>query len=288
MNKQGLIKIKPYLLVLPALALAFLFCYRPFFLTVINSLSNVSLGGKRTAFVGFDNYGRLFSNASFQDSLSNTLRFTLFFVPTNIAVCLGAALLCNRKGKLASLNQVFMFLPMAVAMSSSMMMFKMMFNPSIGIMNHLLNSDIQWFSDPKAAMFLLVMAGVWLDIGFDFLLLSSALRNVPKELLEVSNLEGANPWQTFTALQLPLIGPTLLFILVNNVKDAMLISAPVLILTEGGPFRSTQTLVYQMYLEGFKSGNYALGSTIATVVFALTFIIMLLLLSLERKRVYYQ
>jgi len=235
-----------------------------------------------------DTYGRLFSSASFQDSLSNTLRFTLYFVPTNLIICLGAAMLANRKGKLASLNQIFMFLPMAVSMSSSMMLFKMMFNPSIGIMNTLIGADIQWFNDPKAAMVLLVIAGVFLDIGFDFLLLISALRNVPTSLIEVARIEGANPWQLFTTLQLPLIAPTLLFVVVTSIKDAMLISAPVLLLTEGGPFRSTQTLVYQMYLEGFKSGNYALGSAIATVVFLLTFVVMLLLLRFEQKRVYYQ
>lgn len=288
MDKRKLAKARPYILLLPAITLAFLFAYRPFFRTIINSMYNLSIVGKRTSFVGFDNYRRLFASASFHDSLSNTLRFTLYFVPTNLIICLGAALLAHRKGKLASLNQIFMFLPMAVAMSSSMMLFKMMFNPSIGIMNTILHANIQWFNDPKAAMILLVIAGVWLDIGFDFLLLISALRNVPASLIEVARLEGANSWQLFVSLQLPFITPTLLFVLVTSIKDAMLISAPVLLLTEGGPFRSTQTLVYQMYLEGFKSGNYALGSAIATVVFLFTFLVMLALLRFEQRRVYYQ
>lgn len=288
MDKKTIDKIKPYILLAPAFMLAFLFAYRPLLRTMTASLYNLSIIGKRISFVGLDNYTRLFASASFQDSLSNTLRFTLYFVPTNLIICLGAAMLANRKGKLASLNQIFMFLPMAVAMSSSMMLFKMIFNPSIGIINALLGSDIQWFNDPKAAMLLLVIAGVWLDIGLDFLLLVSALCNVPTALIEVARLEGANPWQLFTSLQLPLIAPTLLFVLVTSIKDAMLISAPVLLLTEGGPFRSTQTLVYQMYLEGFKSGNYALGSAIATVVFLLTFAVMLLLLRFEQRRVYYQ
>ncbi len=288
MNKNSITKAKPYLLLLPALMLAFLFAYRPLFRTIVNSLHTISIMGKRLSFVGLDTYSRLFASASFQDSLSNTLRFTLYFVPANIIICLGAAMLANRKGRLASLNQIFLFLPMAVALSSSMMLFKMMFNPSIGIMNSLLGANIQWFNDPKAAMLLLVIAGLWLDIGFNVLLLLAALRNVPTNLVEVARLEGANPWQLFVTLQLPLIAPTLLFVLVTSIKDAMLISAPVLLLTEGGPFRSTQTLVYQMYLEGFKSGNYALGSAIATVVFALTFVVMLLLLRLEQRRVYYQ
>ncbi|MDD3057852.1 MAG: sugar ABC transporter permease [Sphaerochaeta sp.] len=281
-------KAKPYLLVLPALLLAVVFAYRPFVITILNSFHTVNLGGIRMQFVGVENYHRLFGSESFQASLSNTLRFTFFFVPTNIIICLAAALLSNREGKLATLNQIFFFLPMAVGLSSAMMIFKMMFNPSIGIINQLFTTDIQWFNDPKAAMALLVIAGVYLDIGFNFLLLSAALRNVPKELVEVANLEGAGKMSIFRYLQLPLIAPTLVFVLMTNIKDAMLISSPVLILTEGGPFRSTQTLVYQMYLEGFKSGNYAMGSAIATVVFLLTFTILLSLLHLERRRVYYQ
>ena len=274
-------RIKPYLLIAPALFLAVLFSYRPFFLTLVNSFHTISLAGKRINFIGF-------ANPSFQASLSNTLRFTLFFVPTNIVICLSAALLSNRPGKLATLNQIFFFLPMAVGLSSTMMIVKMMFNPSIGIINQLLGLDIQWFNNRHAAMGLLVFAGVGLDIGLNFLLLISALRNVPSDLVEVATIEGASWSQTFRYLQAPMISSTLLFVVVTNIKDAMLISAPVMILTEGGPYRSTQTLVYQMYLEGFRSGNYAMGSTIATIVFALTFAILLLLLHLERRRVYYQ
>ncbi|MFA6732334.1 MAG: sugar ABC transporter permease, partial [Sphaerochaeta sp.] len=190
-------KTKPYLLVLPALLLAVVFAYRPFVITILNSFHTVNLGGIRMQFVGVENYHRLFGSESFQASLSNTLRFTLFFVPTNIIICLSAALLSNREGKLATLNQIFFFLPMAVGLSSAMMIFKMMFNPSIGIINQLFTTDIQWFNDPKAAMALLVIAGVYLDIGFNFLLLSAALRNVPKELVEVATLEGAGAMGLF-------------------------------------------------------------------------------------------
>ena len=288
MNRNRIHTLKPYLLILPALFLAGLFAYRPFILTLVNSLYTVSINGQRIAFVGLDNFKRLFVNESFQTSLSNTLRFTLYFVPVNVFICLSAALLSHREGKLASLNQIFFFLPMAVGLSSAMMILKMIFNPSIGIVNQLLGIRVQWFSNPKAAMALLVIAGVYLDIGIKFLLLHAALRNIPSNLVEVATLEGASAFQLFRFLQLPLIAPTLVFVLATNIKDAMLISSPVLILTEGGPFRSTQTLVYQMYLEGFRSGNYSVGSAIATVVFLLTFLLLLVLLQLERRRVYYQ
>lgn len=279
---------KPYIMIFPALLLVMLFSYIPFILTFLNSVHSVSLGGERLGFVGLSNYRRLFGNQSFHVSLSNTIRFTLFFVPTNVTITLLAAVLSNRKGWLANLNQIFFFLPMAVGMSSILMIIKMMFNPSIGIINRLIGVNIQWFNDPDAAMALLVIAGVFLGFGFDFLLFSAALRNVPNDLKEVALINGANGFQIFRHLELPLIAPTLVFIIVTNFKNAMLISAPVLILTEGGPFRSTQTLVYQMYLDGFKSGNYALGSAIAIVVFLLTFAALLILLHLERRRIYYQ
>ncbi|MFA5699463.1 MAG: sugar ABC transporter permease, partial [Sphaerochaeta sp.] len=91
-----------------------LFSYVPFIITLINSLHAVSLSGKRLGFVGLANFRRLFDSQSFHASLTNTIRFTLFFVPTNIIVTLFAAVLSNRKGWLANLNQIFFFLPMAV------------------------------------------------------------------------------------------------------------------------------------------------------------------------------
>ena len=92
----------------------------------------------------------------------------------------------------------------------------------------------------------------------------------------------------FLRIQLPLISPTLLFIVTTRIRDGMLLSGPVLVMTEGGPFRSTQTLIYQMYIEGFKSGNYSAGSAISVVVFVLTFTMILLAFRIERKGVFYQ
>jgi sn-glycerol 3-phosphate transport system permease protein len=238
-------------------------------------------------FVGLDNFRELSASGNFRDSLRNTFRFTAMFVPANILACLGAALLCYRKRRGTAFNELLFLLPMAVALSSAALIFKAMFNPTIGIVNWILGIDVDWFNDPAMAMFTLVALGVWLDIGLDFVLLLAALRNVPTQLVEAAAMEGANAWRKFFSIQLPMISPTLLFVVCTNVKDALLISAPVMILTEGGPYRSTQTLVYQMYLEGFKSGNYTLGSTIGVVVFLLSVVMLLLLFRFEKRGVYY-
>lgn len=284
---RRLSRIAPYLCFLPALALAVTFSLWPFFKTVVNSLSIVNLSGRIVEFVGLDNFRELSASGNFRDSLRNTFRFTAMFVPANILACLGAALLCYRKRRGTAFNELLFLLPMAVALSSAALIFKAMFNPTIGIVNWILGIDVDWFNDPAMAMFTLVALGVWLDIGLDFVLLLAALRNVPTQLVEAAAMEGANAWRKFFSIQLPMISPTLLFVVCTNVKDAMLISAPVMILTEGGPYRSTQTLVYQMYLEGFKSGNYTLGSTIGVVVFLLSVVMLLLLFRFEKRGVYY-
>ena len=280
--------LKPYLYFIPALLVAYLFSYRPFFKTLANSVSLVNYSGRILEFVGLENYRGLFADRNFQTSLLNTLRFTVMFVPIDLVFCLICALLVYRKRRFNALNETLFILPMAVAMTSAAIAFKALFNPTIGVINHLLGIQIQWFNDPAWAMATIVVLSVWMALGFDFLLLLAALRSVPRQLVESAQLEGAGRMSVFLRIQLPLISPTLLFIVTTRIRDGMLLSGPVLVMTEGGPFRSTQTLIYQMYIEGFKSGNYSAGSAISVVVFVLTFTMILLAFRIERKGVFYQ
>ena len=280
--------LKPYVYFLPALLVAYLFSYRPFVKTLANSVSLVNYSGKLLEFVGLENYRGLFADRNFQTSLINTFRFTALFVPIDLLFCLVCALLVYRKRRFNAFNETLFILPMAVAMTSAAIAFKALFNPTIGVINHVLGIQIQWFNDPAWAMTTIVVLSVWMALGFDFLLLLAALRSVPRQLVESAQLEGAGRTSIFFRIQLPLISPTLLFIVTTRIRDGMLLSGPVLVMTEGGPFRSTQTLIYQMYIEGFKSGNYSTGSAISVVVFALTFLMILLAFRLERKGVFYQ
>ncbi len=277
-----------YLYLLPALILAYLFSYRPFARTVINSFSLVNFSGKIVAFAGLSNYRSLFLDKSFLLSLSNTFRFAFLFIPLDLALSMALALLIYRKRRFNGLNETLLILPMAVAMSSAALIFKALFNPTIGVINYLFGLTIQWFDNPFWAMFTLVFLGIWMAVSLDFLLLVGALRSVPQQLIEASQMEGASAVATFFKVQLPLISPTILFIVSTRLRDSMLLSGPVMVLTGGGPQRSTQTLVYQMYLDGFVAGNYSRGSTIGVVVFVLTFLLILLAFKSEKRGVFYQ
>lgn len=289
-NKIGRKKqsLTAYLYLLPALLLAYVFSYRPFARTILNSLSLVSFSGQRVAFVGLENFKLLFSDRNFLNSLANTFKFALLFIPLNILFCLFFALLVYRKRRLNAFNETLFILPMAVAMSSAALIFKALFNPTIGIINYIFSISIKWFDQSWPAMFTLVFLGIWMAMGLDFLLLLGALRSVPPQLIEAAQIEGAGTVETFFRVQLPLISPTLLFIFSIRLRDSMLLSGPVMVLTGGGPHRSTQTLVYQMYLDGFVSGNYSRGSAIGVVVFILTFLLILLAFRAEKRRIFYQ
>ncbi|MDD4763952.1 MAG: sugar ABC transporter permease, partial [Sphaerochaetaceae bacterium] len=185
-------------------------------------------------------------------------------------------------------NESLFIMPLSVAMSSAAIVFQALFNPTIGVINFLFNVQVQWFNDPKWAMWVIVILCIWMAMGLDFLLLVGALRSIPKEVLEAAELDGSNRLQTFFHIQIPLISPTLMFVIANRLRDSMLLSGPVLVMTEGGPFRSTQTLVYQMYVEGFKSGNYSMGSAISVIVFLLSLAMIAVSFRFERKGVFYQ
>ncbi|MFA7396687.1 MAG: sugar ABC transporter permease [Sphaerochaetaceae bacterium] len=281
-------QLKNYLYLLPALALAYLFSYRPFVKTLLNSLSIVNFSGNIVEFVGLENFINLFKDRNFQISLINTFKFAVMFIPLDVAFCLFAALLVYRKRRLTAFNETLFMLPMAVAMSSAALVFKAIFNPTIGVINYVFRLSIQWFDDPKWAMLTVVLLGVWMAIGLDFLLLLGALRSVPQQLIESAQLEGAGSVATFFKVQLPLISPTLLFVISTRLRDSMLLGGPVMVMTSGGPQRSTQTLVYQMYVEGFVANNYSKGSAISVVVFALTFFLILFAFRFEKRGVFYQ
>jgi sn-glycerol 3-phosphate transport system permease protein len=287
-NHRHLRWISPYVYLVPAVMLAIAFGYRPFVKTVVNSLSLVNRLGRIVGFVGFENFSRLFSDRNFQTSLANTFRFAVLFVPLELIWSMTCALLVHRKRRFNAFNELLFMMPMVVAMSSAAILFQALFNPTIGVVNYLTGLAVQWFNDPIWAMWVIVILCIWMAMGLDFLLLLGALRSIPRGIVEAAELEGASRWRIFWSVQLPLVSPTVMFVAANRLRDSILLSGPVMVMTEGGPYRSTQTLVYQMYVEGFKAGNYSLGSAISVVVFVLSFFMITASFKVERTGVFYQ
>ena len=281
-------RVKPYLFLLPILFFAFAFVYYPFARTAVYSFSRVNFRGDITAFTGLRNFNRLFGNPVFYTALANTLKLTAMVVLLILVISYTLALLAEKKRRLGMFYETMFMLPMAVSMPAASQIFRMLLEPTMGILNYRLGLNIGWFSDPKTALFGIVMVCAWVGIPFDFILFLSALRNIPSQLHEAADLDGVSRFRRLFRIQLPLTAPTILYVVCTNTVLGMMTAAPVMIITGGRPAHSTATLIFLMYTFGYQSSNYGIAACISIVTFALTFGLVLLAFVFEHRKVHYQ
>ena len=187
--------------------------------------------------------------------------------------------------KLSRFATALIILPMTISMSAIAIIAKLLLNPSTGFINYIFNLDWGWFQDRKQALGSILLVVFWLGFPFAYLVFRAAFLHIPRTLKEAAKLDGANDFQRFIHLELPLIRPHILTIFSLSTIQALLMAGPVMVLTEGGPVRSTTTLIFMMYTSGYQSSNYALSASIALFTFALTLIFTLLIFFSRRKRV---
>lgn len=280
--------IKIALFLAPILVFAVLFVYYPFVKTIINSFSIVNQKGNVTGFAGLDNYKYVFGRNDFKKSILNSLIITGINVPITLVVTILLALIANKKRRLSPLYETLFTMPMAVSMSAACMVFKSMFSPTLGIINAMLGTQLGWFESRATALYTIIILTVWMGIGFDFLLFLSALRGISSHIMEAARLDGAGLFTRIFKIQLPLISPTILYVMCTNLVLAMMCSAPMIIITQGGPSRSTTSLMYLMFASGYGSSNYSLAAVVSIVTFLLTFGFTVVAFMFERKKVHYQ
>lgn len=280
-------KLEPYFYLLPALFFAVAFTYYPFVETIVNSLFKLNVRAQRILFVSIGNYKAVLENVHFHNALTNSLHFTFMTVPFDVLVALVLALLAERKRLFNRFYEVLFSLPMAISMSAACMIFKILLNNSIGLFNYVFRLDIKWFSDRNYALIGLAFITVWMNLGYNFLFLSAALCNVPQEILEAATMDGARWYQRTGRIVLPLITPTLFYLVCLDIVSNMMMAGPVMVLTGGGPRRSTETLIFHMYERTVSATNMGYGYAVSIVIFLIVFLLILLTFRLEKKGVFY-
>lgn len=276
-------RIKPYLFVAPAVILAFTFTGIPFIKALISSFFSISGSGAVQGFVAFDNYIKLFKDSNFIAAIKRTLLFTIMFVPLNTILTLLAASLTRRKNRFSFVAEYIFFIPMAFSLSAATLLFKEMFRGRVSIVNRLLGLDIEWLSEAMPAMTVLVLLGVFLDFGIDYIILLATFKGEDKSVLEAARLDGATGSRLFFSIELPMAMDMVAVTVFLALKDALLIVAPITILTEGGPFRSTETVMFFYYIEAFKSANANVGNAIAVISVLLSIVIMSIAMAIRGR-----
>ena len=239
-------KISPYLFLVPCLIVFGLFLFYPFAKTIYLSLYKTDKLGQAKLFVGFGNYIDLFTSESFYNSLLVTLIFVVIVVMVSMLLGLVTALLVNKNFPGIRVFSTAYALPMAIASSAAALILEIMLDPTIGILDKFLRSDINWLHDERYALVCVALLTAWLNSGINYLYFSAGLANIDESIYERASVDGANEWQKFTRLTLPGLSPILFYTVIVNIILAFQSFGQVKILTEGGPGESTNLIVYSI------------------------------------------
>lgn len=285
--KISMRNISPYVYLVPSLLIFGIFLFYPFFKTIYLSLYKTNKMGQARLFVGFGNYKDLLTSPSFYNSLIVTVEFVVIVVIGSMLLGFIGALLCNKAFPGIRIFSTAYALPMAIASSSAAMIFKIMLDPTIGIVNKLLKLDINWIQDPKYALISVAVLTAWLNSGINFLYFSAGLSNIDESIYERAAVDGANGIQMFFKLTLPGLSPILFYTVVVNIIQAFQSFGQVKILTQGGPGESTNLIVYSIYRDAFF--NYRFGSAAAqsVILFLIIMALTLVMFKIEKKGVSY-
>lgn len=283
-------RFEPYLYLAPALIFFLMFTYYPFARTISSSFFLVNRMGEWREFIGFENYVNILTNSSFLEAVKNTFVYMFFSAPVSIAIALILAIIANKPTASSRIYETMFALSMAMSMSVAAMIFKIAYNPTIGALNYILGVRINWLNDPKVAMLSISFISTWLNIGYNFLFLLAAVRGIDSNLLESAAIDGATLWKRTFSIIIPLVSPTLFFLIITQMAKAMMMSGLVLIFTNGASLSTTanvETMISFMYKQAVNNLNYNDAYAAAIVAFVMTFILMLISFRFEKKGVYY-
>lgn len=259
---------KPLLIALflgPALLGLALFRLYPILLALFQSLFS-TLGGEPT-FVGLLNYIDLFVDSYFWQSMRVTLYFNALINPLQVALALGMALLFVRQFKGVSVYRLLFLVPIGVSLPTAVIIWRVMLLDN-GFFNSLLGSlgldTVHFLTSESLAIYSIIFIATWKGVSYWMIFIIGGLQNIANDIYEAARLEGANGWQTLTRITLPLLRPTLLFVLVADVSINFLLFAPMFMITGGGPNGSTNVLMYEAYQSGFVFGD--MGRAMAIIV----------------------
>ena len=272
-----------YALLVPALALLALFAYYPLFRLVRLSLYRPNRFGTGDTYVGPSNITDVLTGSEFVDGVWITVRYLLYTVPVGLVIGVLLALAAHRRLRGIKVFQAIFSSTVASSVAVASVVFFGLVNPKIGKFG---NVDFIDLSRSDSALRGVALTSIWQNIGLTFVIVLAGLQAIPDQLREAALLDGFGPVRRFFKVTLPLLSPTLMFLVVILMIFGFQAFAPIEFLTQGGPAGSTETLVFKIFRRQ-DPGQISEGSVMALGLFALTFVVTLLQLTILNRRVHY-
>lgn len=288
-RQAGLTGALPYLA--PSLLVFAVFIFYPLVRTFYLSTYLTDPQGNPAVFVGFQQFLDVLRSDDFVTDIRATVLFTLFTVPTGIIIGLFLAVLANARLKGIGFFRTVFSSSIAVSVATASSVFLLLYHPSLGVFNYLLGKlgipPVNWLTDPVMALFSVSLTTVWMNTGFNFIVLLSGMQGIPEELYESGSIDGARGWSLFRHITFPLLTPTLFFLLVVDTVSAFQAFGQIDLLTKGGPAGATEVLVYGIYRQAFFNGQFGVASVLAVIIFLLVLLLTLIQFGVLERKVFY-
>lgn len=265
-----------YLFVLPDVLGLLIFVVGPVLFAFYISLNKWS-GFNEPVFVGLKNYVTMTNDPRFWASLRRTALFTIGLVPTVYVLSLAMALLINRNPRGSTFFRTLYFMPVAMSLVIASVIWRFMFEPTYGFINYALGligiDGPDWLGSTKTAMLSVLIVTVWKSAGYFMIILLAGIQDIPLDYIEAARIDGANGWQVFRRIILPLLGPTSVFVIIILLINSLQAFDQIYVLTRGGPANATDTLLWYIYEEAFKFWDFGYSAAMSIFLFAMILVL---------------
>lgn len=271
-------KFTPYLFIMPMLIGLIVFRFGPILASFVISFTEWR-GTTPPEFIGFGNYIELFNKPVFWEVLGNTIIFAALFVPGVMILGLALAVLVNQKLKGIAFYRGMYYLPAITSMVAVALVWNWIFATRYGIVNHILRTYFEvgrppaWLASADTALLVLVIVSIWKSAGLQMLIFLAGLKGIPGYLYEAARIDGANRWQQFRHVTLPMLTPVTFFVLIISIFEGFRTFEVTFVMTGGGPLHQSSTLSYFIYENAFQFFRFGYSSAVAYVLMVLVVIV---------------
>jgi multiple sugar transport system permease protein len=284
--------IAAYLFVLPGAALLTILFVLPVVAIVVIAMTNWQFGSTSLSFVGMKNFRHIFADPAFRTSLINTIAYVLVVVPGTIGLGLLVALLIEARQSLRGFYRAIHFLPFMATLAATAVAWEMLLHPTMGLVNQAFSAlglpVANWLRDEKTVLPVLACIGIWQNLGFAMVLFLAGLKAIPNDLYQAADIDGADGWlDRLVTVTLPMLGPVAMFLMVVVAIRAFEVFDTVAILTQGGPGRASEVLLYTLYRESFEYLRTGYGAAVTVVFLGVIVTLTLVQVGLMERRVHY-
>ncbi|CCF96314.1 MULTISPECIES: sn-glycerol-3-phosphate ABC transporter permease UgpA [Ralstonia solanacearum species complex] len=281
----------PYVLVAPQIAVTLVFFFWPAGQALYQSLLRQDAFGMNLDFVGLENFADLFADPNYLGSFKTTAVFAIGVTFVGLSTSLALAYFADRALRGATFYKTLLIWPYAIAPAVAGVLWSFLFNPSLGIVSFVIRKmgvDWNYVLNGEQAMFLVVVIAAWKQISYNFLFFLAGLQSIPRSLIEAAAIDGAGPWKRFWSIVFPLLSPTTFFLMVVNVVYAFFDTFAIIdSVTQGGPFKATETLVFKVYQDGVRGLDIGGSAAQSVILMALVIVLTIVQFRYVERKVQY-